>query len=408
MILLGYSAFVVFGAILVPLILVALLLWERYRAGQVEFAVSEGAPYEVRLRARLALTMHQRVPPRGLRWSDVGVCSPISLLTLPVLSVAGLWLTQDVGDLLLTFSSIPCVLFWLKLRESNVLGAEVYALSTWILAYAVWFGGLVVIELFGVGPMSPGSSFIGFPPSMGALHFASVAYGVIGVAVAMLFVRWAPNSPFAMIVLLGWIPLGIAVWSFVFFGPVHLALAVMLAGYAISRDVRRRTDDVAGLPTGAWRHVGRGDWFRNLGAQRTTASTMLALAMLAAFLVVGAWTIAGFASLPWAGVGDSVLSWQFLYVQVVTVAAVALVAGVVAWKAGALFRYGAMLIGIGWPLLLSLALVPHRQFTESEPDLVGWIPVPFVMLLVLYVMWRVFGPGVVDSWADEGAGGGRT
>ena len=57
-----------------------------------------------------------------------------------------------------------------------------------------------------------------------------------------------------------------------------------------------------------------------------------------------------------------------------------------------------MLVGFMWPLVLSFAVVPHRHVSESGPELVGWIPVPFVAMLTLYVMWRVFGPGaVVDA-----------
>ena len=403
MILYGYFYFVIYGAILVPLILVVLLRLERTRSVRVYAAASDDAPYEVRLRALRELRMRQPVLPRQLRWRDIGVGRLVSLLIIPVISVAGMWALPLYGDMLITFSSIPCLLFWLKLRKSNVLGAEVYALSTWVLAQSVWLGGSIALELLGVEPWDPSVTTEGFQPAIGILQFASVAYAIVGSAVAMRLVRRNPDSPFALIVLLGWIPLGVAVWSFIYFGAVHLALAVMLAGYAISRDVRRTLDNGSpefgdSVEHSVFRVLSNHD---RVGA---IAFALLGVVVLSAFAVVGTWVLLRDAETPLLGDDGTPDSLWFLYAQVVPVAALALVAGVIAWKAGALFRYGAMLIGIGWPLLLSLALVPHRQFTESEPDLVGWIPVPFVMLLVLFVMWRVFGPGAVGSSTGEGAG----
>ena len=403
MILYGYFYFVIYGAILVPLILVVLLRLERTRAVRVYAAASDDAPYEVRLRALRVLRMRQPALPRQLRWRDIGVGRLVSLLIIPVLSVAGMWALPLYGDMLITFSSIPCLLFWLKLRKSNVLGAEVYALSTWVLAQSVWLGGSIALELLGVEPWDPSVTTEGFQPAIGVLQFASVAYAIVGSAVAVRLVRRTPNSPFALIVLLGWIPLGVAVWSFIFFGAVHLALAVMLAGYAISRDVRRTLDSRSPEFGDSVEH----SVFRVLSSRDRVgaiAFALLGVVILSAFGFVGTWVLLRDAETPLLGDDGTPDSLWFLYAQVVPVAALALVAGVVAWLKGALFRYGALLIGIGWPLILSLVLMLHRGLTMDGFSTISWFATAAAVGLVLTVMWRVFGLGAVESRADEGAG----
>ena len=387
-----------YGAILVPLVLAAMLLWERCRVRRAKDATAEDAPVETTSSAVDEVGTRQSAPPRHLGWHDVGVGSAVSLAVIPTLSVAGHWLFPFYGAALMTFTSIPCLVFWLKLRKSNVRGAEVYALSAWTLAYAAWLGGLIAVDILGLDPRDARWAEEGFQPAIGVLHFASVAYAIVGSAVAMRFVRRRPGSSIPMIVLLGWMPLGIAVWSATPWSAAHLALAVMLTGYAIARDVRRTLD--GGMPESG--ESIKHSVFRVLSSRDrvgTIAFAVLGVVILSAFAVVGTWAFLGVTDMPALGDDGSAQSLWFWYAQVVPVAALALVAGVVAWLKGALFRYGAMLIGIGWPLILSLALMPHHQFTEAGPDLVGWIPVPFVTLLVLYVMWRVFRPGV---WVDGG------
>ena len=378
--------------VLGPAVLLGLLWWERrsVRLGKAGSNVKSDDEGVGDIQTEPAADIAG--PRVGLSFRHVGVRGVIALLAAPVISV-GLLFDPIYGEALMTFASVPCLLLWLRLRRANVIGAEVYGLSAWVVGQSLWLSGLLITTRF----ETPGSGFdlLGpwFYATGGLFQVAALVYAFASVATALWLMRRGAGQSVGVLLLLGWLVFGVAVWSHTVVGVVHVAFTLGITGYAISREVRRKLD--CGMPESgpsvepvAFSILGSRD------RMSAISFALLGVVTLAAFFVVGMWV----ADIGWLfeenGAGDFGIGW-IMYVQVLPVAAASLVAGVIVWKAGRLIRYGAMLIGFMWPLVLSLAVVPHRHLSESGPELVGWIRVPFVAMLTLYVMWRVFGPGAV-------------
>lgn len=457
-----------FGGLFIPL-LMGLCVWIERREHRIRLAgVSPGEWWIRQRRAAIDRDRIANFASRRLRWSDLVQVWPIAAIAFVVLMPFALWDSLFRDGLLFAIHPIVCVAWWLNMRSRGIIHAEVYALAVWILAYTAWsFAVLAPAEYWQWIEVAPASDFewplanalgLTSDQSLG-LWLVYAASGVMCVLVGLVLARTdSPRvKPLAAVAV--WIPLAAGVWTFNFaFGILGLIISIGVAGYGISREVRRSQDDAdmreaaaapdsrlatrAEWPTGLILRtavvilvaVAVSIWVRESGMfnqttivavtwsalvlaasatvllarlddQPRVASEWAALAWLSTVGVLAAhylivYTLPWFARPTWGGdTNQEGTFFLFAYVQALAAGIAAAGLFAVAYRASKLRSYGALLVGLLW---LPIALYTAGLHTDVPRDFEllnpGGIAGSTVMgFALLVIMWRVFGPASAEE-----------
>ena len=401
--------------------------------------------------------------PRHFRASDMFNCPGMLSLAFTVLIAPALWQSLFLADWMLAIHPILCVAWWLTLRRRNVIDAEVYPLAVWILAYVAWAAAwLAPTEWFQyLDTESSGGPGI-VTRSLWLLYIAlGLACSIGGIALAR--VPKPPLSP--LLCSAAWIPLAGVVWAIsVLFGALALVMTVGIAGYGISREMRRLRDETetSGAvvdqssrktlrPTGSIRLISgvagviiaasvlsiaaRESGLLNLaGVIATTWSATMVASLLAAWLArrdspthnATVWAASTFVAvtsvntfqlmlaetLPWwtapswilepSVEGEQSTLFLFTFVQATVVGLIAVALLVVALLRGRAHAYGAMLLGIIWvPIALATAGMHSEYGRFALVDPVGVAGATAMGCILLVIMWRVFGPAETTASTNQ-------
>ena len=349
------------------------------------------------------------------------------------------------------------------MRSRGIIHAEVYALSTWVMAYVAW--SLAMVAPFGFWDRGLDWLDSDFPSYLAerfgitsdlalTLWLLYLASGIACVLAGVLLARAdrpivSPLVTVAVSIPVVWGVLNTNPWLTV----LGFVMAIGVAGYGISREVRRSQDDAdirAGsaildspamlrwkmsngliLRTAAVVIVSVAIWIAaresgisNPAADVVAAWASLVLTPLASALlarldkrprVVLAWaawawlaTVSVLAVYNLVGPSSSlflVLSGSeaappadgldsTIHPQAFAVWLVAVVSFVVAYRAGKLRSYGALLLGLLWFPIATFAASLRWSKHEFElfPDPVGYASMVTMGCVLLVIMWRLFGP----------------
>ena len=410
--------------------------------------------------------------PRALQRADFRSRVAIVALAMPavVLLAMSLFAYYWVW-VLLGVSSVVCAMLWLQLRRERVQYAEVYAIAAWFMPRVAW--GVFVLVRAAVTGDDLYDFFLQEPSAAdsmlsdifgGPLVFAVVLVGTIwavGTAVTAALRDDVGMRPLLMVTLA--IPCAVYFWFVEPFGFGHAGLTLMVVGYAISREMRRK----AGLHDGALssaiptEYAPKSESAIALPLSRTDAvliGVAAALAVASVTMVgqldgansevvsIVGWVIIGTAAAAAAGVvyargrterapfvrvmtallaiAASVLvrdvpamlgtdfwvdnSFNFLLfvlIQVLVAGTVGILALVATIIRGAHLRYGAVALGIGALSILAWAF----DVADFDSELVAWtftqwFGATIAVCVVLWAMWHLFGPGAVQPIERIGQG----
>ena len=452
-----------FGGLIVPLLMGA-SVWIERREHRIRLAGL--SPGDWWIRQRRAAIDGERIlgfSYRRLRWSDLMGVWPVAAIAFVLLMPVAIWAGSILDDFILTIHPVICVGWWLNMRSRGIIHAEVYALSMWVTAYLAWsMSMLAPFELWNRGLDGLDGDFpsylaerFGITSDLAlTLWILYVASGIACVLAGTLLARAerpiiSPLATVAVSIPCVWGVLNTNPWLTV----LGLVLAVGVAGYGISREVRRCQDDAdihAGvairetrstlpwktssgllLRTAAVVIVSVAIWIAvresgisNPAADVVAAWASLVLAPLASALlarldqrprVVLAWaawawlaTVSVLAVYNLVGPSSSlflVLSGSesappadgldmTIHPEALAVWLIAVMSFVVAYRAGKLRSYGALLLGLLWFPIATFAASLRWSKHEFElfPDPVGYASMVAMGCVLLVIMWRVFGP----------------
>ena len=386
------------------------------------------------------------------------------------------WTDPFRDDMLFVIHPIVCVGWWLNMRSRGIIHAEVYALSTWVMAYVAW--SLSMLAPFKHWNQGYGGLDGDFPSFLAerlgttselaiALWLLYVVSGIACVLAGVLLARSVRPIVSPLLAVAIWIPFVSGVLTTnLGFTVLGIVMAVGVAGFGISREVRRSQDDA---DTRAWKDVRESRstsyWKASTGLIMRTAAaigvavaipisvresgmaipaaefaatwSVLVLAPLASALlarldkrphVASEWAAWGFlatagtlAAYHLIGPSYSFISERFqgdpwtynfiIHPQAFAVWLVAVVSFVVAYRAGKLRSYGALLLGLLWFPIATFAA--SLGWSEHELDPVPDPPVGFASLvamgcILLVMMWRFFGPGETTATINRSSLGATT
>ena len=176
-------------------------------------------------------------------------------LGLPMLAfLLGAWQYQRGGwvfaEQVLAAATVCCAIIWLRLRRRGTRNAEVHAMAIWILTCIGWS---VMIALD--GPASFGTRWTLGGGTIGGdygiynlfggktLTVVSATWALVVVIAALVLARLRrpPIEPFRVILLA--LPYLCVFWFTEAMGWFHMALAMAVIGFALSREVRRIEDE---------------------------------------------------------------------------------------------------------------------------------------------------------------------
>ena len=457
------------GGVIVP-VLMGAFLWIERREHRIRMAgLSPGDRW---IRQRLVEINSERIArfaPRHLQWSDLIGVWPIVSIAFVLLIPLATWTDPYRDDLLLAIHPVVCVGWWLNMRSRGIIRAEVYALSTWVLAYVAWT--LSILAPFG-------QWIWGFERIKG--DFASYVAGGLGISSEFALTLWLLHSAFGiacvsagivlarrdrptvspLLVVALWIPfvwgtLNTNLW-FVFLG---LVVSVGVAGWGISREVRRIQDDAdmrfgpaerkpsatlrspasAGLVlrTVAVIVISVAIWvvaresvisspvayvaatwaalslaplasalLAHLDSRPRVASAWAAWAWMATASVLALYHMVGPSSLLFSGLtrgyGSTYPDPSFdliIHPQAIAVWIVAVALSLVAYRKSLLMSYGAFLLGLLWFPIATFASSLHIGASQAYavPDSVGYASMVAMGCIILAIMWRFFGPGATAA-----------
>ena len=458
-----------FGGLIVP-VLMGVFLWIERREHRIRLAGLSPRDWWIRQR-RAAIDRERilRFSYRRLRWSDLKGVWPVAAIVFVLLMPLATWASIILDDMLFAVHPVVCVGWWLNMRSRGVIHAEVYALSTWITAYLAWSLTMVApFEFWDRGLDWLDSDF----PSFLAERFGItsdlaltlwllyVASGIACVLAGTLLARAdrpivSPLATVAVSIPCVWGVLNTNPWLTV----LGLVMAVGVAGYGISREVRRSQDDAdirAGaairetrstlpwktssgllLRTAAVIVIAIATWIavRESGMSNPVAdvaatwAALVLVALVSALLarldkrprVVSAWaawawlaTVSVMAAyrlfsaswsmflelIPWVepALPDESLD-SIIHPQAIAVWLVAVVSFAVAYRAGKLRSYGAFLLGLLWfPIATFAASLGWSELEfDPFPDPSGFASMVAMGCVLLVIMWRFFGPGETPS-----------
>ena len=455
----------IFGPLVVPSVMGVLVWIERskHNAQTKQQFPDPTDWWRQRSSTRLSLEKIAASSPRHFKPSDVFNCYGVLSLAFNVLIAPALWQSLFLADWMLAIHPILCVAWWLALRRRNVIHAEVYPLAVWILAYVAWGAAwLAPADWFQYLETYSGDGPGIVTHSLWLLYIASgLACSVGGIALARVPIP--PLSP--LLCTAAWIPLAGVVWASSFlFGALALVMTVGIAGYGVSREMRRLRDatETSGAvvdqssrktlrPTGSIRLISgvagviiaasalsiaaRESGLLNLaGVIAATWSATMVASLLAAWLArrnsparhatvwaastsvavtsVNTFQLMFAETLPWwtdpswilepSVEGEQSTLFLFTFVQATVVGLIAVAMLVVALLRGHANAYGAMLLGIIWvPIALATAGMHSEYGRFALVDPVGVAGATAMGCILLVIMWRVFGPGETTAPTNQ-------
>ena len=293
-----------------------------------------------------------------------------------------------VAELLLLIATLYCARWWMRLRRDGVPHADVYVLTPWLftrLAWLLWFildsGGETTQHFH--RPFGGHMDWSSLSESL--LEDTWLSVGAFSLAFTAIIASWIllrfkhPILHPVLVLALTMPAVGLF-WVATPMGYVHLAATVPIVGYVISREARRieATSKVTHS-----RPIGK----KTQGAVIAVVSIAAALGVRSALRVAAP----GGTTLIPQGI-------EYILPQVIGIGLVALILLVIATALGASHRFGAMLLGLVWLLIMA--------FTFNAPDLETWSPIfgyreyiatTIGATVLLVTMWRVFGPGALES-----------
>ena len=455
----------IFGPLVVPSVMGVLVWIERskHNAQTKQQFPDPTDWWRQRSSTRLSTAKVAASSPRHFRTSDMFNCPGMLSLAFAVLVAPALWQSLFLADWMLATHPILCVAWWLTLRRRNVIHAEVYPLVVWILAYVAWAAAwLVPPEWF----QYLDTDSVGGPGivtrSLWLIYITSGLACSIG-SIALARMPKPPLSP--LLCSASWIPLAGVVWaSSVLFGALALVMTIGIAGYGISREMRRLRDETetSGAvvdqssrktlrPTGSIRLISgvagviiaasvlsiaaRESGLLNLaGVIATTWSATMVASLLAAWLArrdspthnATVWAASTFVAVTSVNTfqlmfAETLLWWTdpswilepsvegeqstlflFTFVQATVIGLIAVVLLVVALLRGHANAYGAMLLCIIWvPIALATAGIHSEYGRFALVDPVGVAGATAMGCILLVIMWRVFGPAETTASTNQ-------
>ena len=444
----------VWGATIVPLVMLVLLAFERLQAARRLARLDPDAPYETRLQAEHEARQSRSVPTRHIEWRDFASPRAVVPATLAILLALTPPLAAGWSDFGLLIGVIGAVTWWSHLQRSGVKYGSVYASLIWALPAIVW-----IAMMLGTASAYPSDDFT---PWHYRIWDIALPDPLVPVLASVLYVSLVPLafhcilrrgfSQFAIaLTVTAVIPLATIVLAGSLLGPAQAALAVAMIGYIMSKSRRRlsdaataRTKADAAVPCetetcSAWHQFNRGDIIICVALVMATVIAMNALlvfldiaifdgdwqsrvALVAGFALVSvmAFTRRGWRDALWVGtiitvaavfalslqtVGSWVLaplaspessSGEFtgpwiIYAQVNVLALVGLAVFVWAIARHKSNEYGAMSIGFAWPLIMAGMLGTQLFYGTNSLTVQTWIPVAMAAPLVIATMRFVSG-----------------
>ena len=467
----------VLGASVVPVAFGVALLIESTRSRRRRAALMEGAQVAEDVNAepvgdvdpiagRAFKPVAQVAPePRALQRADLRSKVAIVALAMPVAVLLAMsifayyWVWVLFGA-----SSVVCAMLWLHLRREGVQYAEVYVIAAWFMPRVAW-GVFVLVRAAVTGDDL--YDFFLQEPSVADSMLASIFGGPLIFAVVLVGAGWAVGTalvaalredttmrPLTLIMLA--IPCAVYFWFVEPFGFSHAGLTLMVVGYAVSREMRRRANlhDGAQLSAMPADHVQKSESSMAQSLSRSEAVLVAVSAALAVSAValagllegtnsevvsIVSWVIVGTAAATAAGlvyargrteraqsvavmtallsIAPSVLvrdlpsllgtdfwinnSFNFLLfvlIQVLVAGTVGIVVLIATVLLGAHLRYGAVALGIGALSIMAWA----SDVADFDSELVAWtftqwFGATIAVCTVIWAMWHLFGPGAVQS-----------
>lgn len=471
----------VLGASVVPVAFGVALLMESLRsrrrraalmegADVVEDAVTEATGDADQITAIAPELVSPHAPePRALQRADLRSKVAIVALAMPAVVLLAMsifayyWVWVLFGA-----SSVVSAMLWLRLRRDGVQYAEVYVIAAWFMPRVAW-GVFVLVRAAVTGDDL--YDFFLQEPSVEDSMLASIFGGPLIFAVVLVGAGWAVGTalvaalredttmrPLTLIMLA--IPCAVYFWFVEPFGFSHAGLTLMVVGYAVSREMRRRANlhDGAQLSAMPADHVQKSESSMAQSLSRSEAvlvAVSAALAVSAVALVgqldganaqvvsIVSWVIIGTAAAMAAGVvyargrkerapfvavmavllsiAVSVLVrdvqsllgtdfWidnsfnflRFVLGQVIVAGTVGIAVLVATIMKGAHLRYGAVALGIGALSILAWAF----DVADFDSELVAWtftqwFGATIAVCTVIWAMWHLFGPGAVQPVKRE-------
>lgn len=383
-------------------------------------------------------------------------------LGLPMLAfLLGAWQYQRGGwvfaEQTLAAATVCCAIIWLRMRRRGTRNAEVHAMAIWILTCIGWS---VMIALD--GPASFGTRWTlgggaidgdyGIYNLFGGktLTVVSATWALVVVIAALVLARLRrpPIEPFRVILLA--LPYLCVFWFTEAMGWFHMALAMAVIGFALSREVRRIEEERT-LRGGAEAHAkpnrlslsepstainGR-SWLLSCAALLITVLTVavgVACSLSSSIEVGYRFAIFGIALLTsgflqywifsrlhivWKWVAMHLVTSMavvsatyalaamrpgFAELQALTAGGIALVALVILALRGNDRQYGAMLLGSTFTLMLVYTFDTQGVGSVGPPwTFVQFAGTSVVAVTTLVIMWSVYGPEQLEAVPDSSA-----
>ncbi len=457
------------GGLIVPLLMGASVWIERRKHRITLAGLSTGDCLDRQHRLAVERERISRFAPRHLGLTDLVGVWPIAAFASVLLMQAATSTHPFLDDFLFAVHPIVCVGWWLNMRIRGIIRAEVYAISAWILAHTAWsLSMLVPLEHSNWGDGRLDGDFVSFvADGLGitsdlalTLWLLYVASGIACVLAGVILARADRPIVSPLLAVAVWIPFVWAVLNtnYLFF-VLGFVMAVGVAGFSISREVRR-SQDVADIRAGAaildspamlqwktstglilrtaivvivsvaiWISVRESGMFNPAAEVTATWAALVFAPSVSALLarrdnlprVALAWaawtwlaTANALAAYHLIGPSSSLVSgfirrvdpappgWLFdliIHPQALAVWLVAVVSFVVAYRAGKLRSYGALLLGLLWFPIATFAASLQIDENQIDPILerfpgpLGLASIVTMGCMLLVIMWRVFGPG---------------
>lgn len=235
----------VWGAIVVPLVMLGALFFERWQAARRLARLDSDAPYETRLRAVREATRSREVAIRRIAWRDLASPRFVIPAALAVLLALTPPLAGGFSDIGLLIGVIGATLWWSRLQRSGVMHAPAYASLLWVVPAMVWIAimlatsGAYVEEDY--PPLHYDIWHQAVREPVGPVPVLVWVLILMSSAVLTALTRVSNRAPLVLATL-AVIPLGMVVTATTLSGPAQLALVIGLIGYRISRSRRRHAD----------------------------------------------------------------------------------------------------------------------------------------------------------------------